>query len=80
MEKKLMRSNDRMLLGVAGGIAEYLDIDPVIVRLVFALFSLSSLGYGLAVYFLLALVIPENKVEPQANGFDPEEIIIRDGD
>ena len=80
MNKKFARSNDRMVLGVAGGIAEYLEIDPVIVRLVFALFTLSSMGYGLAVYFLLALVMPENKAAPQANNFDPEEIIIHDSE
>ena len=32
MEKKLIRSNDRVLAGVCGGLAEYFDFDPVLVR------------------------------------------------
>ena len=36
MEKKLMRSNDRVLAGVCGGLAEYFDFDPVLVRVAYA--------------------------------------------
>lgn len=56
--KRLYRSRtDRMLYGVCGGIAEYLGVDPTIVRLIWALFLLS--GSGLILYFIAALVIPE---------------------
>ena len=37
MTKKLTRSNDRVWAGVCGGIAEYLDFDPVLVRIAYSL-------------------------------------------
>lgn len=56
-DKKLTRSTtDRMWLGVAAGLADYLNIDPVIVRLIFVL----TAGHGgLIAYILLALLMPE---------------------
>jgi len=57
--KKLYRSHtNKVLAGVCGGIGEYLDIDPVIVRVVFVLFSFGG-GSGLFLYLILLLVIPE---------------------
>lgn len=77
-EKKLVRSNeDRMLFGVAGGLAAYLNIDPVLVRLFFVLMTLST-GYALIIYFILALLMPEAQPSAKMNGFDDEEIIIKD--
>lgn len=77
-EKRLVRSqNDRMFFGVAAGIANYLNIDPVLVRLIFVLLTLSN-GGGLIVYILLALLMPEDQAAPKANGFSDEEIIIKD--
>ena len=77
-DKKLVRSqNDRMFFGVAGGLADYLNIDPILVRLFFILLTLST-GYALIIYILLALLMPENEVAAKANGFDDEEIIIKD--
>ena len=77
-EKRLVRSqNDRMLFGVAGGLANYLNIDPVLVRLVFVLLTLSH-GSGLLIYLLLALLMREDTAVAKANGFDDEEIIIKD--
>ena len=58
-EKRLMRSqNNRMFAGVAAGIAEYLDIDPTIVRLLFVIATLAG-GPGLLAYLVLWLVMPE---------------------
>lgn len=54
--KQLTRSTERMWLGVAAGLADYLNIDPVIVRLIFVL----TAGHGgLIAYILLALLMPE---------------------
>lgn len=76
--KKLQRSSsERVLFGVAGGLAEYLKIDPVLVRLFFVLFALST-GWGLVVYLALAFLMPQDKPVAKANNFDPEEIIIKD--
>lgn len=78
MNNKLYRStNDRMLFGVAGGLASYLNIDPVLVRLFFVLLTLST-GYGAIIYFVLAFIMPEDQPEAKANNFDEEEIIIKD--
>ncbi|MBS4022101.1 MAG: PspC domain-containing protein [Dethiobacter sp.] len=61
MSKKLYRSqNGKMLSGVCGGIAEYFDVDPTIVRLIWVIGSL-FLGFGfggLLAYLVCALVIP----------------------
>jgi phage shock protein PspC (stress-responsive transcriptional regulator) len=77
-DKQLMRSqDDRILFGVTGGIAEYLNIDSVLVRLFFVLFALST-GWGFIVYVILAILMPEVKPVAKANSFDEDEIIIKD--
>ena len=59
MNKKLYRSKcDRKLLGICGGIAEYFQIDPTIVRLIWALATVFGFA-GLLAYIVCALVIPE---------------------
>lgn len=56
--KRLYRSrNQRMICGVCGGIGEYFNIDPTIIRLVWVLFGLT--GSGLLVYIVAAIVIPD---------------------
>ena len=59
--KKLVRSKvNRMLCGVCGGIGEYLNVDPTIVRLIWLLCSVASCGTGLLIYIVAAIVIPED--------------------
>ncbi len=79
-EKRLVRkSNDRMFLGVSAGIAEYINVDPVFVRLAFVLLTILGKGTGLVLYFILAIIMPEETVPAaKANAFDEEEIIIKD--
>jgi phage shock protein C len=60
-QKRLCLSRrDRMLAGVCGGIAEYLHVDPTLVRLVFAALALTVLSFesALALYFILWVVLP----------------------
>lgn len=58
--KKLYRSRtNRMVCGVCGGIAEYFNIDPTIVRLALILVACFSWGSGLIAYFIAAVVIPD---------------------
>ncbi|MEK6863270.1 MAG: PspC domain-containing protein [Nanoarchaeota archaeon] len=58
--KRLYRSrNDRVFGGVCGGIAQYLDVDPVVVRLIWAVFSLVSMGMGVLAYLIAWVIIPE---------------------
>lgn len=59
MTQRLYRSQvDRMLTGVAGGMAEYLRVDPVIVRMLWVVAVFLSSGVGLLVYVALAIVMP----------------------
>lgn len=59
--KKLVRSQtNRTICGVCGGIGEYLNIDPVLVRLLWVVCSLASCGTGLVVYIVAALIMPED--------------------
>ena len=65
MEKKLYRSRtDKKLSGVCGGLAEYLNVDPTIIRLIWVLVTLCA-GAGLVAYIACALIMPEK----------PEEIV-----
>ncbi|MBP1911035.1 PspC domain-containing protein [Thermococcus stetteri] len=60
MEKRLVRSKkNRLFLGVLGGIAEYLEVDPTVVRLIFVLLFAVNPGVMTLAYLLAALVMPE---------------------
>jgi phage shock protein C len=64
---RLYRSpDDRMLAGVAGGLAEMLDIDPSIVRIVWAVVIVLTGGLALLVYVVMAIVVPERPVGVEA--------------
>ena len=59
MTKRLFRSNDRMLGGVCAGIAEYLGLDPTMVRIAYAILSVVSAAFpGILVYIILWIVMP----------------------
>ena len=59
MKKRLYRSkSDQKIAGVCSGIAEYLGIDPTLVRLLWALLILCA-GTGVLAYIACALIIPE---------------------
>ncbi|MBI2134273.1 PspC domain-containing protein [Candidatus Woesearchaeota archaeon] len=58
--KQLLRSKkNRMIAGVCGGLGRYLDVDPTVVRVIFAVFTILSLGTGIIIYLLLWILIPE---------------------
>ena len=58
--KRLTRSNNKIIAGVCAGFAEYLDVDPVIIRLLWLLFAL-GMGTGIIVYVIAWLIIPKKK-------------------
>jgi phage shock protein C len=61
--KQLRRSrSDRMIAGVCGGLGKYFDVDPVVVRLIFAVLFV-FFGGGLLLYIILWLVVPEEEAE-----------------
>lgn len=61
VEKKLYRSeDDKVLAGLLGGLGEYFDIDPTILRLAYALIVLiTGIVPGFIVYFIAILVVPK---------------------
>lgn len=64
MEKRLYKIQDgKMLCGVCGGIAEYLNVDPTIVRLLWV-FLIFCVGTGILAYIVAAIIMP-NKNEIQ---------------
>ena len=65
--KKLYRSSNRILAGVCGGIAEYFDVDPTLIRVVYLILSLFSAGFpGLLLYIILMIFMPNyNQIENQ---------------
>ena len=59
-EKKLKRSANKMLAGVCAGLAEYWDIDPTVVRVVYAALTVFSAGFpGILLYIIMALLMPQ---------------------
>jgi phage shock protein C len=59
-DKQLMRSEDRMVAGVAGGLAEYFDIDPTIIRILFVLLAIFGGGFlGILIYIVLWIIMPD---------------------
>ena len=57
--KKLCKSNtNKKICGVCGGIAEYLNADPTLIRLAFVLIAAIA-GSGVLAYILAALIMPE---------------------
>ncbi len=66
MNRRLYRSpTDKVIGGVAGGVAEYLDLDPSIVRVVWALLALLTGGVFFLLYIVMWIVVPVN---PEAGG------------
>ncbi|HIQ68313.1 MAG TPA: PspC domain-containing protein [Candidatus Faecousia excrementigallinarum] len=60
MSKKLYRSQtNRKIAGVCGGIGEYVNLDPTVIRLIWVLLVFCA-GTGLLAYLIAALIIPEN--------------------
>lgn len=62
--KKLCKSRNRMLFGVCGGVAEYLGIDPTVVRFIVALVTLFTGFFPCVfVYIVAALIMPEYSLD-----------------
>lgn len=57
--KRLRKSNDRVLAGVLGGIAEYFGWDPQTLRIVYSIFVILGIGSPILIYLLAALIMPE---------------------
>lgn len=71
MEKRLYRSrSERVVGGVCGGLAKYLDVDPTLIRIIAVLLVLTG-GVGIFVYIILAIIIPLESTQSTA----PRDVI-----
>jgi phage shock protein PspC (stress-responsive transcriptional regulator) len=62
--RKLFRSrNNRMIVGVCAGLANFFGIDPTVVRLLFAVGTLFGFGSFILIYIVLFIVVPEESLE-----------------
>lgn len=60
MKKRLYKStHDRKLCGVCGGIAEYFDVDPTLIRLLWVVFTLAG-GSGILAYIICAIIMQDD--------------------
>lgn len=60
MKKRLYKSDkDKKVCGVCGGIANYFDVDPTVIRLAWIIFTLAG-GSGLIAYIIAAIIMPED--------------------
>ncbi len=72
-QNKLTRSEtDKMLAGVCGGLAAYLDVDPVFVRLAFVILFFAS-GIGFPIYLVLWIVMPR-----EATAGESDAVVLQD--
>ncbi len=63
MARRLYRSEtNRMIAGVCGGLGDYFDIDPVLIRLIFVVLAVFSGGLWFLVYILFWIIIPRPRV------------------
>lgn len=62
VQKRLTRSKEKMVAGVLAGIADYLNMDPTIVRVLYVVLSIASIGFpGLIAYLIMWVIIPQEK-------------------
>ena len=57
-KKRLVKSRDKKIAGVAGGLADYLNLDPTLVRIAFVILTLFN-GIGLGAYLIMAFIMPK---------------------
>ena len=65
--KKLMRSNNKMVAGVCAGIAEYCDLDVTLVRVLYTILTVCTAAFGVILYFILMLIMPQSDGLDQKN-------------
>ena len=58
MKKLYLSDTNKKIGGVCGGLGEYFDMDPTLVRVIFILLALLSFGLGVIGYILIWMVIP----------------------
>ncbi|MBQ9991133.1 MAG: PspC domain-containing protein [Lachnospiraceae bacterium] len=60
-QKKLIKSSDnKMICGVCGGIGEYFNLDPTLIRLIWVILTIGGFGTGFLIYILAAVIMPQD--------------------
>lgn len=59
MTKRLYKSQNKIIAGVCAGIAEYFNLDPTIVRLIFIVMLFFSIGFIILAYLIGLIIIPD---------------------
>lgn len=73
MLKRLCRSDkERVIAGICGGLADYFDIDPLLIRIVFIILAISG-GLGVILYLAAWLIIPRKKLTADQNEVSPPQ-------
>ena len=66
--KRLTRSTNKVVAGVCGGIAEYFEIDPTLVRIAYAALTVFSAGFpGVLLYLIMLMLMPKGNDCEQLN-------------
>ena len=60
MQRLYRSKKERILGGVCAGLSEHLDVDPTVIRLIWAVVTLISFGTGIIVYIVAWIIIPED--------------------
>ena len=58
MKKLYLSDTNKKIGGVCGGLGEYFDVDPTLVRVIFIFIALLSLGLGVLAYLLIWMIVP----------------------
>lgn len=64
-KKRLFKSNNRILCGVCGGVADYFGIDPTIIRLLLVVLIIAGFGTGVIIYIVGAVIMPERRLDDE---------------
>ena len=68
MKRLYLSDENRKIGGVCGGIGEYFEKDPTLIRILFILIILFSFGFGILAYLLMWLVIPTGPAHSRSEG------------
>ena len=67
MKKRLIKSTDKKVFGVAGGVADYFDIDPTLIRVGFVASAFFFFPFAIVGYLALAVMMPSPSTAPEAS-------------
>jgi phage shock protein C len=74
--KRLTRTKkNRIIAGVCGGIGEYLDVDPTVIRVIWVILTIISVGAGIIAYGAAWLIIPPEEESITESGTGGSEIV-----